>query len=119
MAADIGRHQEPDEQPLRQYRDKLVELAEKSQTAFDRTVIALSGGALGVSFAFVKDFLATQTPRCTGLLMGAWGSWITSLVIILWSYYFSALSMQKGVSQLDAGTIGTERPGGWVVRSHN
>lgn len=115
MPSESGSNGASDEQALRQYREKLVELAQRSQTDFDRTVIALSGGALGVSFAFVKDFLGGRIPQCTGFLMAAWAAWITSLLLVLWSYYFSALSMRKAISQLDAGTIRSQRTGGWFA----
>ena len=42
---------------LQEYRAHLVSAAQKAQEDFDKTLLALSGGALGVSFAFVKDIV--------------------------------------------------------------
>ena len=43
-----------------EYRKDLIALEQRAQEAYDTTLLTLSGGALGVSFAFVKDFLGTQ-----------------------------------------------------------
>jgi hypothetical protein len=47
----------------REYRAQLVAVQRKSEEAFDKTVVTLSGGALGVSFAFVTNFFPDTGPR--------------------------------------------------------
>lgn len=43
------------------YRDLLQDLSVKSQEQYDKTVITLSTGALGLSFAFIKDVVDIKT----------------------------------------------------------
>ena len=47
----------------KQYRTALSALEQKSQAEYDRLVVLLSGGALGISFAFVEGFIGDDPPR--------------------------------------------------------
>jgi hypothetical protein len=60
----------------------------------------LSGGGLGVSFAFVDSFVEGSA-SCTSLLMIAWGCWGTSVAIALFSYLASHKSLQTAIRKLD------------------
>jgi hypothetical protein len=95
-----------------EYRAQLITGEQKAQTDFDRTVIALSGGALGISFAFVEKIIGTNHPVSIGSLMMAWGSWVLSLASVLLSHYFSALAMRHALVQHDSGRLPEERVGG-------
>jgi hypothetical protein len=94
------------------YRQYLLDLDTKAQEAYDRTVLALSGGALGVSFAFVKDFLRDAPAQRPGLLHVAWFCWVASLAVALAGNYLSTRAMRKALEQVDRGTFVNEEPGG-------
>ena len=70
------------------YRDVLIALETKSQTEYDRLVVALSGGALGISFAFVERFVGDDPPLALWTLMVALGAWVCSLALMLGSRFF-------------------------------
>ena len=101
------------DEDLRQYRNHLVTAEQKSQEDFDKTLITLSGGALGISFAFVKDVIGNSPMLSAYLLIWAWMSWTLSLACTLFSYYSSHWALRHAIKQVDAGTIYTQRPGGW------
>jgi hypothetical protein len=83
------------------YRDQLLGTAEKAQELFDRTLLTLSGGALGVSFAFVKQFVG-QTPMLDRpWLVTAWAAWVGSLVTSLLSHYASVLAHERAIVDVD------------------
>jgi hypothetical protein len=42
---------------LEKYRDYLIEAERQTQRDYDKTVVALSGGALGLSFVFIRDVI--------------------------------------------------------------
>jgi hypothetical protein len=88
---------------LRDYRKILVAAEQKSQEDYDKTVITLSGGALGVSFAFVDKFLTPGKISAPNLLFCAWFFWITSLTAVLVSYYFSHLALRHAIVEVDKG----------------
>ena len=94
------------------YRDVLTALETKSQTEYDRLVVALSGGALGISFAFVERFIGDDPPLALWALMAAWVAWVCSLALVLGSHFFSTQALRKAVTQVDEKKINTERVGG-------
>lgn len=94
------------------YRIQLIEAERSSQTAFDRTLLALSGGALGLSLTFVDRLIGPGTASRVELLWVSWIAWAASLAVMLLSHYFSTLAMRKAITQLDEGTIFQETPGG-------
>ncbi|WP_134984071.1 hypothetical protein [Xanthomonas axonopodis] len=60
MATNAGEDANRDEVDP-EYRQWLVVAEQKAQEDYDKTVLTLSGGALGISFAFVKDIVG-QNP---------------------------------------------------------
>jgi len=100
------------DESMKQYRDHLVLAEQKAQTDFDKTVIALSGGALGISLAFVKDIVGPQAMSTTCALLASWISWALSVTVVLFSYFFSHLALRKAIGQVDRGEIANVRPGG-------
>ena len=94
-----------------QHRVHLVEAREKAFEGFDRTVLVLSGGALGVSITFVKDLIAPGMLMGKRCLLSSWTCWGVSLLAVLVSYYFSQLTLNRAIAELDKG-IRSERPGG-------
>ena len=98
---------------LKQYRNLLIGIHQKSQEDYDKAVLTLSGGALGISFAFVKDILGPQPITYTILLLGSWSCWGLGVTCALFSFYFSCLSLRKAIKQVDDETIQKQSPGGY------
>ena len=94
------------------YRDHLIKAEQKAQEDFDKTVIALSGGALGISFAFITDVVGPDGLVKLCLLYWAWVMWGTSLIAVLFSYFFSHLALRKAIKQADEKTLYDQRIGG-------
>ena len=94
------------------YRKLLVEADERSQENFDKTVIALSGGGMGVSLAFVDNIVGDRPLAASCLLLLAWAAWTASLLVVLTSFYLSRLALRQAIAELDAGVTSTARPGG-------
>ncbi len=101
-----------DQQYRDEYRAQLLDYAKQSQTSYDSTLITLSGGALGISFAFVNQFIGNAPIRGMPLLMTAWICWVISLGAMLFSFYSSNRALQKVVEAIDKGESLSERPGG-------
>ena len=96
-----------------EYRRLLVDLEQKSIESFDKAVLTLSGGALGLSMTFLNDFVEPAREAQAIWLLIAWGCWAASLILTLLSFWLSARAMRKAVQQLDDWTLGQERPGGF------
>lgn len=87
------------------YRQLLVELEQKALASYDKTLITLSGGALAVSIAFLKDVLSAASPVCPRLAALAWGLWCASLTFTLISLYSGALALRRAIEQVDSGQV--------------
>lgn len=94
------------------YRKFLVAAEQKSQEDFDKTVLSLSGGALGISFVFLKDVIGTNTIQFPSLLLAAWICWAFSSLSVLLSFHMSRLALRVAIGQVDNGTIYKATPGG-------
>ena len=92
---------------VREYRSLLISTQQRAQEAYDRTLVLLSGGALGVSFAFVTQFLADRAPISIGCLAFAWGAWVLSLGATLFSHLLSAWMFKRALQDLDDGKDGS------------
>jgi hypothetical protein len=100
----------------------LVLANQKAVADYDKTVITLSGGALGVSFVFLEKF-GGQPGNVIGRwwLMWSWFSWTASLCCVLWSFYWSHCAILKSIRDFDDGKMSSlsddertrRRPGGW------
>lgn len=98
-----------------EYRQWLVVAEQKAQEDFDKTVLTLSGGALGISFAFVKDIVGDNAIYNSSWLVVAWVSWALSTSAMLGSFFVSRLALRKAIRQCDEGTIYCESPGGFYT----
>jgi len=65
------------------------ERAHASQEAFDKALLTLSAGALGVSLAFIKDVAPLSTAICLNFLFWSWGLLCGSIVLMLFSFIAS------------------------------
>jgi len=98
--------------PMNDYRKWLIAAEQKSQEDFDKTVLSLSGGALGISFVFLKDVIGPQPLVLSGFLIAAWLTWVFSTFSVLTSFYLSHLALRRAIAQVDDGTIHKQQPGG-------
>ena len=86
-----------------QYLKALQESEFQAIDQFDKKVFALTGGAFGVSFAFLKDIVGPGVVAHKGVLVAAWIFWCTTLFVNLTSFYFSHLAMRRAQREYRAG----------------
>jgi hypothetical protein len=96
---------------ISKFRALLSSLERESQRSYDKAVLTLSGGALGVTVSFLKNVIHGAAIHLD-LLALSWICWGISLSCVLYSFYASNLALRKALLQLDAQTIGQQRPGG-------
>lgn len=75
-------------------------------------MLTLSGGALGISFAFVKDFVGTNYIIQSNLFYAAWFCWGISVSCALYSFLSSSLASRHAIKQIDSDKIYSQHPGG-------
>jgi len=97
----------------KEYRDHLIESSRQSALLFGKTLVTLSGGALAVSMAFIKDIIGpSKPPSCIAWLLLAWLCWLASLAAILVSYYASYKACRRAIDQHEVGNPNGEIVGG-------
>jgi len=84
-----------------EYRNQLIAADQTQQESFDKTVLALSGGALGVTFAFIKDIVGSGTIISPLLITLAWILWGLSVCFNLISFFSSHLSLISIIQDID------------------
>ena len=86
-----------------EYLNTLRESEFQAIDEFDKTILALAGGAFGVSFAFLKDIVKPDVVTHKHYLIGAWICWCTTLTLNLTSFYFSHLAMRRAQRKYQDG----------------
>jgi hypothetical protein len=94
------------------YRDLLVAADQKASKAYDKAVMTLSGGALGLSVTFLKDIVGQSTRVSIQRLEWSWMCLSLSLLSMLASMLFSQWALRSAIRQVDKKTVGNERVGG-------
>lgn len=101
-----------DAEIIADYRGLLTQTMQKSQAEFDKAALALSGGALGLSFAFTRNIVGNGDIIHASYLFTAWVAWALSSTSVLLSFFTSTLALRRAIRQLDLrGDM--KRPGGW------
>lgn len=101
---------------LDDYRGWLVKADHEASQAYDKTLLTLAGGALGVSFAFVKDLAPHPTPDTIPLLIYGWSAFASSLLATLFSMLTSQFALRRAMAQHDHEELEVESPGGaWAT----
>ncbi len=90
---------------MSEYKRSLQAAEQVMQTEYDKGLMALSGGALGISLAFVKEVIGKNTIHDGAWFVGAWVFWGLSLACVLASYFTSAKSLRKAADSVDNQTI--------------
>src|SRR5690242_19694128 len=76
--------------------------AERDQSKLiDQAVLSLSGGALGVSLTFLREFAPHPAPSTQWLLMLGWAALIVSMLLVLVSMHCSQSALRHHVDSLD------------------
>ncbi|HTL71657.1 MAG TPA: hypothetical protein VL863_00035, partial [bacterium] len=84
-------------QNLTNYRQSLIAAEQAMQAEYDKGVLTLSGGALGISLVFLKDIVGTKSLLHGEFLLLAWIFWGLSISFILASYFTSAKAIRRAV----------------------
>ncbi len=90
-----------DDEKINEYRNILIAAEQKSQDDYDKTLVSLSGGALGISFVFIEQIIGDNKVISEWILISAWSVWCFSLASIVFSFFCSRLALRKTINQCD------------------
>ncbi len=89
----------------RVYRAHLVSLEQEAQEAYDKAILTLSGGALGLSLVAIKDYLSLRGGAGAGLIVLALLCWALSVSCALFSFVSIRRAFESAIGREDPGTI--------------
>jgi hypothetical protein len=84
-----------------EHRRKVWEDVKSGTENFDRYMLTLSAGALGLSLAFIKDIVPLGMAIWIPSLVASWIAFILCILITLVSFRISILALEKMVPHLD------------------
>ena len=89
-------------------RRALIEDKKNSTNPFDRTILSMSGGALGLSLIFIKQVAVNPSFVSSLVLAVSWFGFAASVVTILISFLSSSHAIQQQIDLLGRQYNGTE-----------
>ena len=95
-----------------EYREELERAYSNACDNYDKALLTLSGGALGISMAFIRNIVRDQPIHAPCLLLSAWIGWGASLLFTIASFYFSRLAIQFAISRTAEDKAHEGKPGG-------
>lgn len=96
---------------LLEFRRHLAEARASSQGDYDKAILSLSGGALGVTFVFLIERVADQNQvESPGLAFLSWVAWGLSVIATLISFYVSEHAHGLAIQRMDAILRGEGAP---------
>jgi hypothetical protein len=87
-------------------RKLLIDLQNQSSQSFDKTLIALAGGALTISIGFIRQTVPVALPGTTIWLALSWLFLILSLFASFFSQFTSQYGLMKSCEELDSEYLG-------------
>ena len=82
------------------HRKSLITLRVESTKSYDQALLTLSGGALGISIAFIEN-LAARPPIVPAVLNWAWGLLAVALLSTLLSFFSSQKALGREIEIWD------------------
>lgn len=89
---------------LKDFKTSLLATKERLDTAFDKSITALSGGAIGLSLVFlqrIQELGAPATGRSFSWMIGAWAAWAGAIVASVLSSTLSIDAYRRGLDDCD------------------
>jgi hypothetical protein len=114
--SDVDSAKNEFEERLSAYRQSLIAAEQSMQGEYDKGVLTLSGGALGISLVFLKDVVGTKPLVHSECLLAAWIVWGLSIAFVLSSYFTSTKALRRAVTDTDEKMIYiTLAQSGWAT----
>lgn len=98
---------------MQSYRNYILEAEQKSIESYDKAILTLTAGGLGVTLTFINSAMSTGHVQQLTLLFYGWGCWVFAIIVILLSFYCSHLALRKTIKQIDDKSIHNSTPGGY------
>lgn len=86
----------------KEYWQQLNKAYIESSSQFDKQVLFLASGALGISFAFIKDIVKLDVATHKWILIFSWSLFGAVILLSIISHYTSLKAINKKIHYLNA-----------------
>ena len=100
---------------LLKYRDVLRGEYQKNSEDFDKLILSLASGSLGISAGFLKQIVPDPRADTLPLLVAGWALMALSLVAIVLSYLWAIESRKDLIEQIDKA-VETKKEPKWKIK---
>lgn len=76
-------------------RDELLQQQMSNSETYDKSLLTLSSAFLGLSLAFIKDFVPLQDVKSSWLLMASWIGFSLVIIGTIWSFIYGQRVIKK------------------------
>lgn len=83
------------------YREQVQVVANKSEDEFEKRLLYIAAGALGLSFSFITDIVSLNESKFKWLLIAGWGFLTTCILINLLSHIWTKHCANKIIDTID------------------
>ena len=112
MGSEEEKHAQIQQQLNERYRERWADELFDMCELHHKTMVALAGGTLALSIAFLQDIIETASIRAAALLFLAWLFLVLSLATALGQLLAGIRARRHAIEQMDQGRLRTERAGG-------
>lgn len=91
-----------DEKYFKGYRKQLQKVVDKSEDEFEKRLLYIAAGALGLSFSFITDIVTISQSTCLWILIVGWGLLAACILINLLSHIGSKNKANESIDLIDA-----------------
>jgi len=91
------------------YLEQLNKAYIESSSQFDKQVLFIASGALGISLAFIKDIVKLDVATNKPLLLLSWISFVAVILICILSHYTSLKAINFKIENINQKTDKTSK----------
>lgn len=95
-----------------EYQKQLYDMYKISSQQFDKNILIISSGALGLSMTFIKDLINLNQIKYFGVLGFSWVLFATIILISLTSHYLS----MRGIKHMIENDLPNKGIDKWLSR---
>jgi hypothetical protein len=85
----------------KEYLEQLNKAYLVSSSQFDKQILVIASGALGISFAFIKDIVKISVAECNWLIITSWSLFSLLILMSIISHYTSMKAINIRIRNLE------------------
>ncbi|MEN8123088.1 MAG: hypothetical protein ABFS35_22305 [Bacteroidota bacterium] len=107
------------EESVKTYYEQLSKAFFESSVQFDKQILFISSGALGLSFTFIKDIVDLESAIYKWLLIISWVLFVIIIFFSLLTHYISIQAINTRIENIETNTDRKSKNLNFIVKTIN